>query len=313
MSFTKSIDTSKEIGMKFEKRMSILKKLMMNSRTALSGLPPGLLVKFRYVFPRCFSVVSYHALTAAAITQRNTCVSPMHTVNFPTSLSRCDILRPFISFAFIMIFVSLPVKTTMPMAHATFLTLHPLRSTFSSLSGVFCASWPAVAFKVPTKVYKNSLGCSHSILPRRLAALREAISKSLWVPSVAARAAGACLVFKFVSPSRLAVSMNTWPSSCALATMARSAGTYSFALTTIMLPTRMSAQVDLAKVPEFGPAMVRVALSFSSLSEACRRQSSMASFMALTITMQTRGTRIVGTWKVVVTRGSVWRMERKRK
>ena len=130
---------------------------------------------------------------------------------------------------FIMIFVSWPVKTQTPITHSVFRSELPLKSIWSGSIG---ATVPSLSVTVPSNLYKNSLGVSHSIVaPSSLSLKFDSVTSSSSI------ALSTYLCLRFVSPSRFFVSMKHKPFLSELFRMYISHGKNSSSLILTSIPT----------------------------------------------------------------------------
>lgn len=153
--------------------------------------------------------------------------------------------------------------------------MQPRRMTLEGPTGV---SEPSSSRTVPTNVYSELLGFSYSMLPRRELTRSRCLSNGTtlppWgrTPQMSAVVFRATRRFRFVSPSRLDVSVKQRPSSSDVASTTTSAGTSSRSRTSMMSPARTLRHRSV----ETAPSRTTVALrAFMRASAWWRFRSSM--------------------------------------
>ena len=118
------------------------------------------------------------------------------------------------------------------MIHSVFLRELPLKRIWSGSIG---ASVPSLSFTVPSNLYKNSFGVSHSIVaPSNLSLKFDSVTSS---PKIVL---STYLCFRLVSPSKFLVSIKQRPFFKELLRMYISHGKNSSSLTFTSIPTFMS-------------------------------------------------------------------------
>ena len=167
---------------------------------------------------------------------------PTSVWNKPTHITRtfmCRSSREVLRGARVALRISLvspPVKTTTPSAHLALRSVEPRSNTLSADRPISFSE----VIHLPSNLYNWLLGASHS--RRAFFSAKSPTSASARNSRTASRAPIGAVVFtfKFVSPSRLAVSTYASEPGSALATSRRSAGISASAVTLATSPTRKS-------------------------------------------------------------------------
>ena len=171
---------------------------------------------------------------------------PTSVWNKPTHITRafmCRSSREVLRGACVALRISLvspPVKTTTPSAHLALRSVEPRSNTLSADRPISISFSFSEVIHLPSNLYSWLLGASHSrracFSAKSLTSASARNSRTASLPPIGA----VVFTFKFVSPSRLAVSTYASEPGSALATSRRSAGISASAVTLATSPTRKS-------------------------------------------------------------------------